>query len=321
MNYNHDESFAILKKTNEQVSTNYTSSQYLKTLDHFLWMALGPIIQNCPTLFLNYVSKVVAQQVVRNNKMTSSSKDLLPVTYINVLLASNRTEAAKELHLNRGILFSFLYIFDNITAPYKALMERPPAIDALDYSTRLQRINQIEQDVGLLPHKNLYGIVLEVQYWYKQASDFKNVIVEKYTRLVLNSARRTYVDVQHQESLGDIIGIFMLTLSKAIDRCDSRHGVLTTFIMNWLRGARSQVMDSVRQTHATTSIEAQLEGITESNLHEHGTIDPHAEFESMQALSYIAKKIDPKGCIRASLGIPEFISNAQLKILEEHRIE
>ena len=84
--YSHDLTFAALKNTREKITANYTSAQYLKTLDHFLWLALGPVINTCPYLFLNYVAKVVAQQATRPIKMTSDDKHALPVAFMNLLL-------------------------------------------------------------------------------------------------------------------------------------------------------------------------------------------------------------------------------------------
>lgn len=315
--YTHDVMFDALKRTKEQVVENYTSSQYLKTLDFFLWKALTPIIESCPSLFSNYVSKIVAQQSVRNSKMTSDEKANLPLAFINYLVAptDQRIELAKKMYLNRGILFAFLALFLEITGKYRILAETPAPKTARKVSDRLLYMHNVEQQVGLQSGRNLYSIVLEVFHWTEEATNFKNVIIEKYTRMTLNNARRAYVDCQQQVPLGDIIGIFMLTLSKAIDRCDSRHGVLTTFIQNWFRGARSSVMDSVREEHTLTSYEARVEQAGDS-LDDLGSVEPDTSLEAVQALAYVAKRADPRGCIRASLGIPELLSNRKIKTLE-----
>ena len=55
-NYEHSTSFHILKNIKEELTNNYTSLQYLQTLDFFLWKALEPIAAECPSLFYNSVS-------------------------------------------------------------------------------------------------------------------------------------------------------------------------------------------------------------------------------------------------------------------------
>lgn len=197
--YRHDLMFDALKRTNEQVTANYTSSQYLKTLDFFLWQALAPIIKSCPALFLNFVSKFVAQQSVRNTKMTSDDKANLPLDFINLLLANDKVSAAQNLYLNRGILFAFLNVFESLTSRYRSLSETPAPTSLRKELDRLVYVKSVERGLGVLPGSNLYGVILEVKYWAGKAVAFKNVIVEKYTRMALNNARRAYVDCQMQE--------------------------------------------------------------------------------------------------------------------------
>lgn len=313
--YSHDLTFAALKNTREKITANYTSAQYLKTLDHFLWLALGPVINTCPYLFLNYVAKVVAQQATRPIKMTSDDKHALPVAFMNLLLTRDRVAAAKELHLNRGILFAFLNVFVNLTDEYRRLHESPPSGDPLEISNRLLRLREIEASLDTKKGGNLYGATLEAKHWLNEASSFKNAIVEKYIRLAMKGAQKTYVTAHHKRKLGEIVNVFMITLYKAIDRCDSRHGVLTTFITNWLRGARSKVLDEVFSESAETSYDQQVEDHGEEAFAQHST-QANRDMEAMQALSAIAKKIDPRGCVRASLGIAEHVSYRHIRLLE-----
>lgn len=313
--YRHDLMFDALKRTNEQVTENYTSSQYLKTLDFFLWRALSPIIEGCPAFFLNYVAKIVAQQSVRNVKMTSDDKADLPAAFANLLLAKDKISAAKDLHLNRGILFAFLALFDGLTAFYQRVVESPAPKNLPKVVKRQAHLHSVEVGLGVTDARTLYSIIVESRHWSLEAVSFKNVIVEKYTRMALNNARRAYVDCQMQEPLGDIISVFMLTLWKAIDRCDSRHGVLTTFIQNWFRGARSHVLDGITERHMHTSYEEQLEELGDSSYEQLGYEQADTSLEAVQTLSMVAKRVDPKGCVRASLGIPEIVTSAQRDLL------
>lgn len=302
--YQHDQSFASLKRTEEQVEGNYTSSQYLKTLDHFLWQAVDPIVNTCPSFAANYFSKVVAQQMVRVNKMTSDDRSLLPVQFVNYLLGDK--QQLRNMHFNRGVLFGLITLFRESTADYMkaASSSLPSNVAALSKSLSVRREAEIR--LGVQKGFSLYSTCLSVEHWQAEAIKFKNAIVEKYIRLALTQAKRTYEEVDYQIPLGDIVGEYMLIVPRAIDRCDSRHGVLTTFIQNWFKSARSKIMDRVMENASTDSYDAILD--SEEGPPAEWSNLPNADMETLQALAELAKRVDPQGCVRASFGIPEHVS-------------
>ena len=318
--YQHSRSFDVLKRTDEKFKNNYTTAQLLNTLDHFIWQALTPIIRECPDLFLTYVTKIVAQQANSNSKLTSDDKLLFPALIINLLSAptfEQRMAYARKLYLNRGLLFGLIAIFTGLTRSYRRAVERGAQDNPLQATLRSTRLYQIEQKVGLRKGGNLYGAILEASHWAAKAYQFKHIITEKYTRLAAQHARNTYVEYGHDVELDECLSIYMMTVDKAINRCDSRHGVLTTFITNWFKGARAKIEALALTRRSETSYEVMLEKAGDAASSVLGAADADSEMtEHVQHLSVVARYVDKRGCVRASLGIPEVVNRQQrLKLL------
>lgn len=318
MAYQHSKSFEQLKSINESITGNLTTLQYLHTLDMFLWRALEPIHTECPSLFNNYMVKIVAQQSLNASTKFSSEEDRharLPILLFNLLSETDSKKAhehAKALHINRGILFGFISIFLNRLSYYEKL--HSPFVK-LDDVYRKSEMLRVEQEMGVRPGGSLYAAMQQVRYWDERARDFKGKIVQKYTRMAIMNAKLTYADYNHYVSLDDVVQIYLLVVSRAIDRCDARQGVLTTFIQNWFKSARSEVREMAKgQSDQSYEELAEIHGDAVSDIIGFSMPDTSSELE--QHIAYIAKKMDKQGYLRASLHIPEFVTSAQAKVLE-----
>lgn len=313
--YAHSKSFDAFKITKEQISGNYTSLQYLSTLDAFLWDALVPIHTECPSLFMNYIAKVVAQQSLKSStKFSSDDRTKLPLHLFNMITAPTVQKShiyARSMFLNRGLLFGFLALFHNLMRPYMALQS---AFQPMDTIVRANKIHQLEQSVGLRSGGILYAAIQQSAFWYEKARWWKNMIMEKYTRMAINNARMTYKDFNHYVPLDDCVQIYVQVVSRAIDRCDARQGVLTSFIQNWFKSARSEVakMAKGQTDHSYESITDDHGDSAQASL---GVTDPDSSIELQQTLAEAARYVDPLGCVRASLGIPEYLTYADRESL------
>ena len=308
--YAHSVVFNQLKRTVESIQGNLTSGDYLNTLDFFLWKALAPIAAECPSFFYNYIAKCVAHQALHpNSKYTSEpSKDVLPLQLFNALSTEQHDPAAafefsRKLYLNRGLLFGLLAKFLKETNEYRAMQSAfwttsSPAV----LRTKLA---EAEARIGAINPSKLYPAITQVLYWDEKARRWKGMIVQKYTRLALNSAQATYVDFNHEVPLDDVAQIHLLVTSKAIDRCDSRMGVLTTFITRWLKSARAQVADEAKG-HADDSLDEMAETLGDSM--SLGAVMPDTTTEAIQEIAYKALQADPEGVVRTAMGIPQYVS-------------
>lgn len=317
MKYQHSETFNTLKSTRELIQGNPTSSQYLQTLDYLLWNALAPIAAECLSFFLGFISKCVAVQTLNpNTKYSSRNRNELPSLFFNIVTATNQTEIfelSKKLRLNRGLLFAMINSHQRTTEGYKELHS---IFNKSSLTKRMNAIKRIEEAVGCHSSTRLYPAIDQIEYWDKKARWFKSLIVQKYTRMAMLQAQKTYVDFNHSVSLDDISQIYMLIVNKAIDRCDSRLGVLTTFIQGWLPTARSTVSKM-----ASTQFDESYEALSEEGDSFAFSSDPDRSFEAIQEMSYLAYRIDPEGLVRASLGIPQYVTAQQRTILNKYANE
>lgn len=314
--YTHSETFASLKTHKETITDNLSSHQYLQTLDMLIWNALTPIVHECPSLIAGLFAKFCSRQTRKpNTKMTSDLKEKLPVTMFNALYETDSSKVIdqyKTLYFNRGLLFGAISLFLESGREYVKL--HSAFLDSEDPVLH-SKLRHLEIELGARSGSGLYAAVRQAEYWDKRARAWRGMIIEKYNRTALNSSKRTYVDYGHKLKLDDVVQIHLMMVGKAIDRCDARLGVLTTFINPWLKGARSQV-DAEAKEQDLESIE---------DLAERSDMEPTTEFdttdEELEHLAYRARIVDPQGLVRTLLGIPQWVNVQDRKLLMSLTVE
>ena len=312
-NYEHSETFASLKNVREEVKENLTTTQWLSTLDFFLESAIDPIATVTPDLIDNFFAKVIAWQSHKPSiKFSMTDKFDLPVKLFNSLTTEGNVKRSfqKSMLLNRGLLFGLICLFEKTINNIKRLHK--PSLN-INRSHRLHSLTLAYTRAGILESQqdHVFSAISQVDFFSKKASWFKGLIVQKFIRLALMSAKKTYVEVDHAVSLNDIVQLYFIFLSRAVDRCDSRQGVLTTFIQTWFYSARSEVHKIAEGASKTLSYEELIENglpLTFSS--------PDYGFEQMQHLAFSAKSVDPYGVVRFSLNIPEFLTSSDIRKLE-----
>lgn len=265
-------------------------------------------------LFKGYLCKIVARQTLKASaKFTSNDRHKLPAQLFNMLRAPEATlvDHAKDMHVNRGLLFGFIAFFLNRLTEYKKLHEKA----RLGVVTR-SKCWAIERQIGLRDDGELYQAIKEVEHWGAWARKWKDQIMEKYTRMALLQAQSTYKDYNYVVKLDDIVQIYLVVVSRAIDRCDSRHGVITTFMQSWFKSAKSEVA-KLAEGHQDSSYEGLIEEHGDAVHDLLGTVAPDQSTEMWQHVSYIAQQADPLGLVRTKLHIPQYVSLKHRKLLEE----
>lgn len=325
-NYQHSEGFARLKRIKETIPDNLTSVEYLTTLDSLLECALAPLIIN--TRFLDtFLLKILAWQSGNpKRKTTSIARADLP-SYITLFLITSDSEEklsiVRKIGFNRGILFELIRRWYEIMAEYEAISS--------DLS--LNRIEILTKRSKLLEKANVnedgyaYGAYQQSKYWYDKAREFKAAILEKYTRLCLNTAQTDYVKLGCQVDLNDIIQIYLLTADKAIDKCDATKGVLTTHIQNWLKSAKNivvekYIMPEAGKQSSDTDEDITLDEIVNNRTNNYDNVSPiEDEIEKTARITRVqqlAKFFDPSGYARLVLGIKEHVTPGMLQQVQLH---
>lgn len=322
--YEHSEIFARLKDVKERIGTNLTSLEYLETLDMFLWRAIGSIRKAMPGLVDEFMVKAIAQQTFKSSTKFSSimkeEKGKLPVILFNALTERDieSLDGYKNLRLNRGMLFGLIKIFMDRTNAYMELVNEPP-LSRQEWKNRARQLKAMEKKLGVVEGVALSNVVEDVNIWYERAREWKESIIEKYTRKAIGQAKVAYEDYNYAMDLSDVIQIHMVLLSRAINRCDSRLGVLTTFITSWFKSARSE-MKKIIESSQEVSYEAMLEEMGDAAEAEGAEDKTLMTRESVQHIAMLAKQIDPTGVLRIHLGIPEFMPLDKRKILLAHAL-
>jgi hypothetical protein len=320
-----------LKTVKEKISHNYTSYQLLKLLDTLLFRALAPIIET--TDFFDRVLANVIGWAATNPRRKLSA---LPRARFNTLamayLASSdpkmKIRIVKKLKLERNIIFFTLAKFADLSKDLTA--EAPP--------------HSLVRQLSVTHPDQLWFAVRLSLYWFNQASKFKNMMIEKYLRLVVNETMMYYNQQKKNNphlkfDLDDIAQNFALAVSKAIDKCDADQGVLTTYVQNWIKDAKNAsnfrheygIAYSIPASRRRALAESDDLGSKHINISVHIDSDELTGLESdsnleqellrkdtIKTVRQLAKHADPDGISRLFLGIGEILSAEELHRL--HRL-
>jgi hypothetical protein len=331
--YQHSQMFGTLKGITEQIDVNLTSFQYLSVLDRLVYNAIAPLIEH--TQFFDvYLGQVLSWQT-RNPKRKATGVGRQQFS-ANVVLYYLQDDPAKKLKivqktkLDRGILFEALRRWLDLCIEYDQIKDLPATPD------RIIHLTELHSKLAMRPNGSLHFAFSSCRYWNEQAQQFKSKILEKYVRKCLMTAQRDYKALQHRVPLNDIIQTYLMVASKAIDKCDTDKGVLTTHIENWLLSAKNVVVSTYLQdaavavasaatssttsttaSRSNTSVSGSVSGLTlmetvsldeaEDVAAEPETdyLEEEQEFEHMRR---IAKIFDSAGVGRILLGVQESLS-------------
>ena len=302
--YHHSLAFAEVKTIKEDIPVNLTSLQYLQTLDFFLWRSLRFLMLVSPRFFTSYLSKIVAYQHLHPmTKLSSENRNLMSCAFFNYVTTGDK-EHIRKMYLNRGLFFGVLSHWINLSTEYFSLKRR---------EENPKRLSEIALELSISDARRYWACFKQTEYWMLRAQDFKSKIMQKYTRMTLLQAQKAYIDIGHEVDLDDVMQIYLQTMSRAIDRCDSRFGVLTTFIQSWLKSAKALVLKLVHSSHKCDSYEGLIESYGDAA--NFGTTDFDTTYDAIESLAHEAHLVDTSGCLRVMFGIPQFMSAKNLDAL------
>jgi hypothetical protein len=325
MDYHHSETFAKLKGIKEQIAENLTSYEYLNSLDTLIYNSLFPIVDSTKYADI-FLAKVLAWQATNPKRKASGIGRQALTSYITLFFLMNSTEkkldTLRKAKLDRGILVEIVRRWLAITVEYEQLVNKIKLT-----KEEWVRLSYLEKLTCLKPSYSLYGVMTQVKYWYELTTDFKMMILEKYTRLCLNKAQQDYVQLNHRVELEDIIQVYLMTASKAIDKCDTEKGVLTNHIQNWLMSAKNTVTASY-----ITGVAFQTPNQSKTQINKLGTTVPLSEIddlaideseyeekeERITRVRRLSRIFDPVGYARLMLGIREVLTKKERELLHSY---
>jgi hypothetical protein len=307
--YSHSEAFAVLKNTNEKISTNLTSYQYLTVLDNLLYESLAPIVTN--TKFFDvFLSQVIGWQTLNPKRKTCGVGRVglvsLSTLFFLTMDPHQKMKLIKRMKLHRNILFECITRWLDLMVKYPGLSEQVGTADVVSL------LHDLHEQALMRTGYSLHSTFHTVTFWYKKAKMFKEQIMEKYTRMVISAAQRDYVELGMIEPLNDMVQSYMMTMSKGIDKCDADRGVLTSYIKAWLKSAKNNVEKRAsydsgeihKQTGGQKAEHIELEEVEDTVSDD----DLREREDNIKRVRTLAKLFDPKGYGRIALGIQEQLS-------------
>lgn len=304
----------MMKAVNEKITNNLTSYQYLTVLDELLYNAVAPIV-GATRFFDVFLAQVLGWQTVNPKRKSCGvgRQELATLTTLFFLTEDpkQKMKIVRQMKLYRNILFECVYRWLEATEEYERISSVIGSREGLEATSRVS-------ELGLMrPGWSLHSTRSATVYWVGESKKFKESIVQKYTRLCARIAQQDYVKLGHPISLDDMLQIYVMTMSKAIDRCDADRGVLTTHIQNWLKSAKNTVQsmgekDSGGYSHKDKVFgHVSLEDVDVAVSDD----DTRDRQEEIMRIRRVAKAFDPEGVGRILLGIEEVLSDEDRRVL------
>lgn len=327
-----------LKTVQERLPDNYTSGQLFEVLDTMMYRAINPLIAN--TRYIDRILSIVLAWYAQNHRrrISSLSKKRLAACIMCFLAESDtkkRIVLFKRMRLERNITFFMVQHWLAIVKPWIDLHVSTCAGTAPKNEERIFLV----QCCVVNPNQ-LWGTICDARYWIERATDFKDMIVEKYMRMVMMEAH-THWQIQKDKNphlqidLGELAQNFVLAVVKAIDKFDARQGTLTSYVSNWLKHAK--ITQQFRGEYGVayviphskkTSIAQQRDQVTrnlsvsidsseaQEVLDDSDVETTMAQRQENEQVRSIAKVSDPLGVGRLILGISETLTAKELQLLK-----
>lgn len=305
--YKHSYVFQKMKTTKETILDNYSSSQYIEVLDTLIYGYIKPIVEN--TDFANDLLADFIHQYINNYRrkisIVTKEKILSSLLMFFTCPPSKRLAYLKSMRLERSIFRYIAEKFLEQTKDYESRIEKRlngdmSALASLE--TKVKILNQHDT----LP---LNSVITAVETYLKEASKFKQQILEKYTRMVLMAAQ-THYKLNPRLDLDSIIQTMFLYSTYAIDKYDITQGALTSYIEVWLRHARNRVISNEAESFANVSID-QDDTYVEEPIYEN---ESSLEDDEVLRVRELAKLVDPTGLGRLSLNIQETLTKEEKQL-------
>ena len=314
-----------IKTIKERLQKNYSSYQLLSTLDNYLFRAAKPIIETTNWLDFTVANVVGWNAMNPRRKISTLDRDVWHRYQFAFLVSDDpvlKYQILRKMRLERNILFTALDRFMSVLPNDPSQIRNPKALVS----------------VGCFNPDELWAAVQECRFWYGLAVSMKGMIIEKYMRLVFVEAVNFH-NYQRQLNpaltydLEEIAQNFIANVAKAIDKCDTHHGTLTTYIRNWLQDAKSNprtrgeygvayaIPPSKRKAVAmkeddTVNIALSMDAESVQLAEAAETAESNlVRNQGLQLTRQLAKEVDPAGIGRLFLGIQEILTPEEKALL------
>lgn len=218
----------------QRLDENLSSRQQFLVLDGMILRALEPLAMHTPT-YLESVAEILASALFFRRKLEADARSACFAAFF----ASNKAAAAEEIveaNVDRGYAFAYLSRMARLfpvleTAHVEVSRHRHGRVEVKYLADLSSCGSMLGSDPLIVP------AMRTSKFWFDAAIDFRDMIVEKYYRLAVQNAFRAAGKQPASLDVKEVFSAGVVSACRAIERFDSRNGVLTTYLGRWLRGS------------------------------------------------------------------------------------
>lgn len=325
--YGYSEEFNILKDVKETLGDNYTTRDYVGSLDLLLFNAVKSVVLTSSfsdTFMANVCAWYSSNAKRRISRLDKSEFFGLVAQMLATDDPAVKFEKVKLMQLERTILY---FMVDSWLIALNGYTQCVSVCAKTKDKTKRLKMTEYEYTVGRRRNASLslYSAIREAKFWLANFLQLKQLILEKYSRMIVCCAQKDYKSMGHKVSLSDLVQNYMVTAARALDKCDFKQGTLTSYIQLWLKSARSKSIrtDSIdscprSQNSDKSVVHIRLDDTEfkdESNSKEMSSFDTSSHDDQVTNIRVLIKLIDPTGVFRLITGIEEHLNAEEIRLL------
>lgn len=331
-----------LKTVKEKLEKNYSTEALLDTLDELLNRAIEGVILCCNYLDHRLITIATWYSTNQRRKLSSMEKPQFIASCMAFSLADTKTKRRiyRKIGLERNLTVLMLDQWLSLAGECVQLELKHLSNPSSDVMARILQLRWLLNVTN--PHQ-LFASYNTVKMYYAESLKFREQISEKFMRKVM---LETVAYVKEQErrngprmSLNDVAQNFMLAVYKAIDKCDSAKGTLTSYVDAWVTNAKTTNVfrDEVGVAYSIPSGQRKQIAVKLSTLNNYAVSIDAQEVREIAAdqnleenllrqdninhVRKLAKIADPVGLGRLVLGITEVLNGQEILLLKQASIE
>ena len=318
--YGYSEAFNQLKQTVEKLDSNYSTRDYVGALDLLLFNAVKSVVFTS-TFSDTFIASTCAWYSSNAKRRISRLQKAEFFGLVGQMLATNdpqvKFEKIQKMQLERTILFFMVDLWLQSLNGYNQCISVFAQTRDKDKRTRIE---QYELKIGKRknPAISVYSAIREAKFWLTNYLSLKEMILEKYSRLIITTAQKDYKAMGHRVNLSDLVQNYMITASRALDKCDFKQGTLTSYLQLWMKSARCKSIrvDSIDSGPSGDSsiICERLDDADRSDNTELSSEDTSHSDDQVHNVRALVKLVDPLGIFRLMTGISEVLSKGEMTL-------
>ena len=328
---------ASLNSTSEAIGSNFSSNQLLSLLDTLWWRAIRSVTECSNYVDYALIDICSGYSQSQRRKLNRWSKERLYAYTMIWPLADVSTKARmwKKMRLERTVpnllMASWLAEAIPLLPIHIKIMKGEKVLD----SDRSEYEYKMKYVLHITDSKDFLACVTKARSWTEQALEHRKHILQKYHRHVsvqtINYTKTSEKRSGSRLSKNDVAQSFLVAVTKAIDKCDTHLGTLTSYVDKWLLDAKTSNKYRVEIGTAFDTNQAQRRKLAESPNSltsnytvsiDSGSLDNHLsdtnveqEIDRNQTIDMVRKLAglaDPTGLGLIKLDLIPYVEKSQL---------